>query len=140
MTGGGTGTYRLNTWVDEIQAGSYVLMDTAYGRLGLPFRQAVFVLATVISTSRPPSGGWSVANAGLKAFGMDHGLPSIEGSNVWFCSDEHLTFDPPRPVGERVLVAPAHIDPTLAYHERMYLADFASGDVLETWPIDLRGW
>ena len=56
VTGGGTGTYLINTWTDEIQAGSYALMDTAYGRLGLPFRQALFVLATVISTSTPDSG------------------------------------------------------------------------------------
>ena len=54
--------------------------------------------------------------------------------------DEHTTFDPPRRVGERVQLAPAHLDPTLAYHERMHVADFASGEVLETWPIDLRGW
>jgi D-serine deaminase-like pyridoxal phosphate-dependent protein len=140
MTGGGTGTYALNTWVDEIQAGTYVLMDTAYGMQELPFRQAVYVLATVISTSTPPSGGWSVANAGLKAFGMDHGNPAIEGSNVWFCSDEHLSFDPPRAVGDSVYVAPAHLDPTVAYHEAMHVADFDSGEVLETWPVDLRGW
>jgi D-serine deaminase-like pyridoxal phosphate-dependent protein len=140
MSAGGTGTYVLNTWADEIQAGTYVLMDTAYGRLDLPFRQAVYVLATVISSSSPASGGWSVADAGLKAFGMDHGNPAIDGSKVWFCSDEHTTFDPPRRVGERVQLAPAHLDPTLAYHERMHVADFASGEVLETWPIDLRGW
>jgi len=140
MSAGGTGTYLLNSWASEIQAGSYALMDTAYGRLGLPFRQAVYVLATVISTSKPASGGWSVADAGLKALGMDHGNPAIDGSNVWFCSDEHLTFDPPRPVGDRVLIAPAHVDPTVAYHERMHLADLASGEVLETWPVDLRGW
>ncbi len=40
ISGGGTGTYEINTWVNEIQAGSYALMDTAYGRLGLPFEQA----------------------------------------------------------------------------------------------------
>jgi len=140
MSAGATGTYALNTWASEIQAGTYVLMDTAYGRLGLPFRQAVYVLATVISTSLPASGGWSVADAGLKAFGMDHGNPEIAGSSVWFCSDEHITFDPPRRVGERVLVAPAHLDPTVAYHERMHVADLASGEISETWAVDLRGW
>jgi len=137
MTAGGTGTYAINTWASEIQAGTYVLMDSAYGRLNLPFRQAVYVLATVISTS---AAGWSVLDAGLKAFGMDHGNPAIDGSSVWFCSDEHLTFSPTRPVGDRVLVTPAHLDPTVAYHERMYLADLASGEVLEIWPVDLRGW
>lgn len=30
LSGGGTGTYDLNTWVTEVQAGSYALMDTPY--------------------------------------------------------------------------------------------------------------
>src|SRR5207302_8435688 len=51
ISAGGTGTYDLNTWANEIQAGSYALMDTAYGKLELPFQQAVYVLATVISAS-----------------------------------------------------------------------------------------
>ncbi|HEV2311441.1 MAG TPA: alanine racemase, partial [Acidimicrobiia bacterium] len=43
ISAGGTGTYALNTWANEIQAGSYALMDTAYAKLGLPFKQAVSV-------------------------------------------------------------------------------------------------
>ncbi len=109
-------------------------MDTDYGKLGLPFGQALFVLGTVISSSAE----WSVADAGLKAFGMDHGNPELLGSTVWFCSDEHTTFSAPRQVGERVRFAPAHIDPTVAYHERAYVC---SGDeIVDVWPIDLRGW
>src|SRR5262249_41201669 len=73
ISAGGTGTYKINTWANEIQAGSYALMDTAYNKLGLPFRQALYVLASVISTAE----GWSVANAGLKCFGMDHGTPAL---------------------------------------------------------------
>ena len=136
MSAGGTGTFDLNHWATEIQAGSYALMDTAYGKLGLPFGQALFVLATVISVSKD----WAVADCGLKALGMDHGDPSIDGATVLFCSDEHVTFVPDVPVqvGDRVRVIPAHVDPTVAYHERMYL--IAGEDVLETWPVDLRGW
>jgi D-threonine aldolase len=134
ISAGGTGTYAINTWANEIQAGSYTLMDTDYGRLGLPFGQALFVLATVISTSE----GWSVANAGLKAFGMDHGKPALDGSDVWFCSDEHVTFAPPLPVGNRISLIPAHVDPTMAYHERVYLV--RDDRIVDTWPIDLRGW
>ncbi|HEX9031693.1 MAG TPA: alanine racemase [Streptosporangiaceae bacterium] len=134
VTAGGTGTYDCNTWANEIQAGSYALMDSAYGRLGLPFGQALFVLATVISASAQ----WSVADAGLKAFGMDHGAPELDGAAVWFCSDEHTTFAPVRPVGERVRLVPAHVDPTMAYHERAYL--FSGDDVVDLWTIDLRGW
>lgn len=142
ISAGGTGSYDLNTLATEIQAGSYALMDTAYATLGLPFRQAMSIVATVISVNR--SGGWAVADCGLKALGMDHGGPSLEdGRQVWFCSDEHLTFAPPElgpppELGERLRVLPAHVDPTVAYHERMYLVDGV--DVLETWPIDLRGW
>jgi len=136
VSAGGTGSYDLNAAATEIQAGSYALMDTAYAKLGLPFRQALGVLASVISVSP----GYAVADCGLKALGMDHGNPSIEGGKVWFCSDEHVTFAPERPVGvgDRVHVVPAHVDPTVAYHERMHLVD--GERVLETWPIDLRGW
>jgi D-threonine aldolase len=134
VSAGGTGTYEINTWANEIQAGSYALMDTAYGRLGLPFEQAAFVLASVISSSP----GWAVGNAGLKAFGMDHGNPGLIDGTVVFCSDEHVTFTPPRPVGDRAWLVPAHIDPTMACHERLYL--FSGDDVLDVWPIDLRGW
>jgi D-serine deaminase-like pyridoxal phosphate-dependent protein len=134
VSAGGTGTYAINTWANEIQAGSYALMDVAYGRLGLPFRQAVFVLATVVS-SNPQ---WSVADAGLKTMGMDHGNPQIEGATVWFCSDEHTTFADPRPVGEKVRLVPGHVDPTMAYHERLYV--YSGDEVLDVWPVDLRGW
>ncbi len=138
---GGTGSWDLNVSATELQAGSYALMDTDYASLGLPFGPALSILATVISVNQ---GGWAVADCGLKALGMDHGNPSLaDGSVVWFCSDEHLTFSPPPggslpSVGDRVRVLPAHVDPTMAYHERLYLV--ADDRVLEAWPVDLRGW
>jgi D-serine deaminase-like pyridoxal phosphate-dependent protein len=134
ITGGGTGTYDCNIWATEIQAGSYALMDTAYGREGLPFRQALFIQATIISSS--PT--WSVADAGLKAFGMDHGLPELPGETVEGVSDEHTRISPPRKVGDRVFLVPAHVDPTMAYHERVHVV--SAGEVVDTWPVDLRGW
>lgn len=138
---GGTGTYDLHHWADEVQAGSYLLMDTHYAQLGLPFRRALFVEATVISTS--PSKGWGVVDAGLKAFGMDHGDPSLDGHDVFFCSDEHTTFlagdDARLPaVGDRLRLTPAHVDPTVALHERMYVLD--GDDVVDEWAVDLRNW
>jgi D-serine deaminase-like pyridoxal phosphate-dependent protein len=137
VSAGGTGTYDINTWATEIQAGSYVLMDTAYAKLGLPFRQGLTVSASVISVSPTHA----VGDCGLKALGMDHGNPSIAGGHqVWFVSDEHITLKPVSPlkVGDRIHVMPAHIDPTFAYHERIYLV--RGEEVLESWPIDLRGW
>ena len=137
---GGTGSWDLNTSATELQAGSYALMDTDYAAVGVPFGQALSILATVISVNQ---GGWAVADCGLKALGMDHGNPSLsDGSAVWFCSDEHVVFSPPEggslpQVGDRVRVLPAHVDPTMAYHERLYLV--AGDRVLEGWPVDLRG-
>lgn len=139
VSAGGTGTYDINTWANEIQAGSYALMDTAYGHLDLPFLQALTVLATVISVGD----GWVVADAGLKAFGMDHGNPAIAAipdAAVWFLSDEHVTFsaDPLPKIGDRIHVVPAHVDPTIAYHERMHVVQ--GDEVVDTWAVDMRGW
>ena len=148
---GGTGTFDLHDErVNEIQAGSYVLMDTAYGKSGVPFRQALFVEATVISVTTPREGrgGWVVCDAGLKSLGMDHGNPTIEGATVWFCSDEHVVYSvdgegaAPH-VGDRVRLVPAHVDPTIAYHDRMHVVrgDPTRGsELLDVWPVDLRGW
>ncbi|HEX5616344.1 MAG TPA: alanine racemase [Acidimicrobiia bacterium] len=140
VSGGGTGTHDLNTWITELQAGSYALMDTAYGELDLPFVPALHVVATVVSVSADHA----VADCGLKALGMDHGNSRVDAGEVWFHSDEHVTFAPNRPlrVGERVLVQPAHVDPTIAYHEVLHVADGSGLDatVVDEWPVDLRGW
>jgi D-threonine aldolase len=138
VSAGGTGTYDINELATEIQAGSYALMDNAYAALHLPFKPALSVLATVISVSSDHS----VADCGLKALAMDHGDPTIDGATVWFCSDEHITFsvdDGPAPaVGERIRVWPAHVDPTVAKHEVLHVV--REEEIVETWPVDLRGW
>lgn len=138
ISGGGTGTYQVNQWVTEIQAGSYCLMDTDYARLGLPFGLAVAVLGSVVSVSPR---GWAVADAGLKAFGFDHGPPVLEGGTLRFCSDEHATLDNTDgrfTVGDRIRLLPAHIDPTVARHRQFWVVD--GEQVIDEWPIDLRHW
>ena len=130
-------------------------MDTAYAQLGLPFAQAVCVLSTVVSLA-PGEATYAIGDAGLKSLGMDHGDPALPGGRVLFCSDEHVTFVPgraegdsaPSPLdwelssrvtlGDRIRLVPAHVDPTLAYHERIYVAE--GEKVVDEWPIDLRGW
>jgi D-serine deaminase-like pyridoxal phosphate-dependent protein len=108
----------------------------------MPFRLAFCVWSTVVSANET----FAVCDAGLKSLGMDHGNPTIDGAKVWFCSDEHVTFardaEASEPlsarVGDRVRVWPAHIDPTIAYHQNLQLVDALQ--VVEVWPIDLRGW
>jgi D-serine deaminase-like pyridoxal phosphate-dependent protein len=45
-------------------------------------------------------------------------------------------------IGSRVLVQPAHIDPTIALHEVMHVVDQikTDGQVIDTWPVNLRHW
>ena len=137
ITGGGTGTHAINTWVNEIQAGSYVLMDTAYTeQTDQPFDQGLFLRATVVSVAEK----FAVCDAGLKAQGMDHGNPTWVGGEILFCSDEHtnLVPDTPLKVGDRVSLVPAHIDPTMAKHQVLHLV--TKGEVIDRWDIDLRHW
>jgi len=140
ISAGGTGTYDLHadTAVTEIQAGSYSLMDTQYAQHGFPFRQAAWIVGTVISSNS----SWSVVDVGLKSLGMDHGNPTIDGHSVWFCSDEHTTFStpdgPPPSVGTHIRVTPAHIDPTIAMHSNAWV--IRDNTVVDQWAIDLRGW
>ena len=152
ISAGGTGTYDCNSWATEIQAGSYALMDSAYAKLELPFLQAFYLLSTVISVSEK----YAVSDAGLKSMGMDHGNPEIPGARVLFCSDEHVTFVPGGTegdvlasaiewacsatirVGDRVRLIPAHVDPTIAYHERLFVVE--DERIVDEWAVDLRGW
>jgi D-threonine aldolase len=155
VSAGGTGTHRVNRWATEIQAGSYAVMDSDYARRDDGFHQALFVEATVLAVNQK---GWAVADAGLKAFGMDHGLPSLPGAQVLFCSDEHVTFRPGADwklqPGDRIRLTPAHCDPTIAYHEAMWLSPAVALDaeaalelgasspidITDRWAVDLRGW
>ncbi len=150
VSGGGTGTWDCNDVVTELQAGSFVLMDGDYARLGLPFAEGLVLLTTAVSV-RP--GRHAALDGGLKALAMDSGDPRLVDDpslaagvgEVLFCSDEHTTVAGGSwSVGDRVGLRPAHIDPTIAKHEVLHLVDDvrAGGDaeVLESWPVDLRGW
>jgi len=139
ISGGGTGTFDTNTWCTEIQAGSYCLMDTHYDGLDLPFSIALEILATVIAIHPD---GWVIADAGLKAQGMDHGNPTWAHGKVLFCSDEHVTMQANEPgawsVGDLIRLQPAHVDPTVARHQDMWLVD--GEKIIDRWPVDLRHW
>ncbi len=139
VSGGGTGTFDTNTWCTEIQAGSYTLLDSDYAKLDLPFEIALNVLGTVVSVNRK---GWIVADAGLKSMAMDHGDPTWDLGDVFFLSDEHASLVPADAndwsVGDRVRLQPAHVDPTIAKHEQLWLVD--GDEVVDRWEVDLRHW
>jgi D-serine deaminase-like pyridoxal phosphate-dependent protein len=145
VSAGGTGTYDITgrvPGVTEIQAGSYVLMDTAYAQLDIPFGNAMWVLGTIISRPNP---GLVVSDSGHKACTEDHGNPSvrdIEGATVLFLSDEHASITVPTDstlrVGDRVQLIPSHIDPTINLHDVFYVLDGET--VVDVWPITARGY
>ena len=92
-----------------------------YGALGLPFRQALFVEATVISVNPARVGGRR-----LRAEGARHGPRQPDhrrGHRVVLLRRARHVLLPTRcrAVGDRVRVIPAHVDPTVAYHERMHV-------------------
>lgn len=145
VSAGGTGTYDITGRVDgvtEIQAGSYVLMDTAYAKLDIPFEQAFTVLGTVLSR---PSVGLCVADSGHKACTEDHGNPEVKGINgasVMFLSDEHATIALPSEsrlkAGDRIELYPSHIDPTINLHDAIHAVN--EDESVEVWPVAARGY
>ena len=98
VSAGGTGTYDVSgrvPGVTEIQAGSYALMDTDYGDVGVPFVPAFFVLGTVVSR---PALDRIVLDCGHKSATKDHGHPVVEGiagARVTAFNDEHAVVAVP---------------------------------------------
>ncbi|HYO83315.1 MAG TPA: DSD1 family PLP-dependent enzyme [Bryobacteraceae bacterium] len=143
ITGGSTGTYAFDSQleqVDELQPGSYALMDVAYARIGLTeFDHALTVLATVVSANHRDR---VTVDAGFKAFATDRAfgpdVQGLEGARHQWAGDEFsfvlLDDSPQRPrLGDRLRFIPPHCDPTVNLYDRMYAC---SGDiVVDTWSI-----
>lgn len=157
VAGAGTGTFQIETAsgvYNELQPGSYIFMDADYARNrradGAPvdtFEHALFVLATVMSATDPAR---RVVDAGHKVLPIDSGMPrvwQIEGATYGRPSDEHGVLDvtactSPPARGDKVLLVPAHCDPTVNLHD-WYVGIRRLGTpdaVVETvWPVAARG-
>ena len=142
--GAGTGTFGLEAasgvWT-EIQAGSYAFMDADYARNQdpPPFRQALFVLAQVMSA---PRAGIAVLDAGHKAMPTDSGFPVVHGfagATYTSASDEHGTLkgDGLPGLGEKVRLVPGHCDPTVDRYD--WYVGVRKGRVECLWPVAARG-
>ncbi len=145
VSAGGTGTYNVSgtyPGVTEVQAGSYVMMDAKYAKLGLGFEKAVTVLATVQSK---PTDNMTIIDAGMKVMTYEFGWPELIGvanTRLGFLSEEHghllIEGDPPNVrIGDKVELYPSHICTTVNLHERLYAC--RGEDVEDVWPIDARG-
>ena len=111
--------------VTEVQAGSYLLMDTWYAPCASEFKPALTVLATVISKR---AGKTLVADAGIKAISTGNGLPQLKGIpglSVKTLHIEHILMDIQDPsvsldVGDRIEICVRALDPTLSLHSHIY--------------------
>lgn len=153
VTGAGTGTHRFNAGggpFTELQAGSYTVMDAEYGDVeyapgeAWPFRQALFVAVTVVSTNAP---GRVTTDGGTKAFALNGPPPRIArgplaGAAYAFSGDEHGCITLPDGVaaprlGTMVDCIVPHCDPTIAHYDAIHCV---RGDrLVDVWPVDARG-
>ena len=93
---GATGTYSLYgryPGVTEVQAGTYLLMDTNYRQCCTDFDLALTVLATVISKA---DGEHVVVDAGVKTLSCERGIPivkDLEGLTIRRLNAEHAIVE-----------------------------------------------
>jgi D-serine deaminase-like pyridoxal phosphate-dependent protein len=142
VTGAGTGTWEFVAGfpgVDEIQPGSFVLMDCAYHAVRPEFGCGLSILTTVIS--KHPE--WYILDAGSKAISKDFGSPVLKdhsADKVNRLSEEHAkveNVDSKAKVGDQREVIPAHCCATMNLH-RVCLG-VRKGKVETVWPIEASG-
>jgi 3-hydroxy-D-aspartate aldolase len=152
VTGGGTGTHWLDASLGiftELQAGSFLFMDSCYGPTqldpgGNPFAPSLFVAASVVSANQP---GRVTVNAGYKALATDSGKPvpmrgAPMGATYSFMGDEHGAVDfkaQPAPVlGDIIEFLTPHCDPTVNLYKCYKVAN--GDEIIDEWPISARGY
>ena len=118
----GTSVFKGKGIYTEMQAGSYLFMDGAYGALGLDFKNALFILSDVMSVKKDRI----ITDAGLKSMGTDQGNPELlghPGAEIDL-SEEHTRFTVPDhkyKVGDKVFLIPSHGCTTVNLYDKIYL-------------------
>jgi len=129
ISAAGTSTLRealADPVITEIQAGTYALMESDLDGLDLPFKNALWIVATVISRMDDRV----VIDAGRKSIASDYGPPRPRNpaAEVTAFNEEHtvLRFDPsigsPPALGERMILQPGHVRLTFNLHDFVWLA------------------
>jgi D-serine deaminase-like pyridoxal phosphate-dependent protein len=141
---GGTGDFAVAgafPGITEIQAGSYLLMDTWYAPAAPQFELTLSVLATVLSKTE---GHRLVVDAGVKALSGERGLPSVKGQagmRVKALHAEHALIEIPEgavpvAVGDTLELWVQYHDGTINLHDRMF--GVRNGCVEEVFTIERR--
>jgi len=161
VTGGGTGTFREDLKAgthNELQPGSYLVMDGDYGGneefngdAPADFHQALYLHATVIHSN--VASGKRVVDCGSKAVDLVSGMPRatsiadpalaarLAATTFKSGGDEHGILlgvaDDDLPVGATVQIIPSHCDPTVNLHD--WMVGVRDGIVDKLLEIDARG-
>ncbi len=148
MSGGGTGTYNITGSIPditEVQAGSYVFMDSTYNNVegvGEKFDCSLSILTTVVSR---PDQNRIIVDAGLKVLTKEFGIPQPIGNNgleMTGLSEEHgkmqvsegsVSLNP----GDKLEILPTHCCTTVNLHDRYY--GIRNEIVESVWNISARG-
>jgi D-serine deaminase-like pyridoxal phosphate-dependent protein len=120
------------TGVSAGRAGSHMLLDAAYDRLGLAFEPAPYC----VSRAEPTR---VVLDAGLKALAVDEGLPVPAAPGLRVVGRRarparRQTEDRPGHRGQDLPDRVAH-RPTVNLHDALFVYD---GQGLERWPVGGR--
>jgi D-serine deaminase-like pyridoxal phosphate-dependent protein len=142
VSAGGTGTFDLTgcyPGVTELQAGSYLFMDSSRTSLVSDFAVGLTVLTTVVSRHRTTA----VLDCGKKTVGVDFSPPRIvgEAAKVRYVSEEHTVFDVDPDcgldVGQKVELIPSYCPTTINLHDFYNVVQ--DGVVIDIWPVLARG-
>src|ERR1700723_2506769 len=150
VTGGSTGTYNIDSEIKgltELQAGSFVFMDTVYREIGgkddpheyRDFGMALTVMTSVVSKQHPHQCTIDAGNkALLRPTDQVKGRPEVKIQNqgaeygilVWHDADRDFKL------GERVELYPSNLDMSTNVFDRYYITH--GEQVVEVWPIMSR--
>jgi len=150
VSGGSTGTYNIDkeNGLTELEAGSYVFMDTAYTSIGgkdddhsySDFKGSLTVLTTVDSKRRPNIATIDYGNKAMaRPTDRVKGMPWMElfnqgaeyGGLRWKNGEGELKL------GDRVEIYCTNLDTSTNCFDRYYIA---RGDqIIDVWPIMGRG-
>ena len=135
-------TTQIPDGMTEVQAGSYVFMESIYDPevIGLPLKQSLYIVTKICSIY----GDRIVLTAGEKSITNDQGKPLLQDDpeTGMDLNEEHCLVDMTDKlkncaVGDTMLVIPSHCCTTVNLHDNIF--GVRNGIVETVWPISARG-
>lgn len=140
ISSGGTGSFDITgkiEGIDEMQVGSYALMDSAYKTIRPEFFNARYILATVISKR----GDIISTDVGLKGMGNEYGVPKVvdfPGAKNLYVAEEHSVFkNIDVNIGNKIKIIPPHGCTTNNLYPFMWISK--NGIIEDIWAVEGRG-